>query len=312
MEKKEIFIRQNETIKGPLEKSHLKDLVRSQELLLTDEVGPTREGPWKTVKDIPTLVSQIEQSSNYSSSKDDETNGLVSPTPDNSKDLQNDKSSIFAGDALLSLLAAVLAFLFVFPLFGIGQTWLWSGIWVTIIFFFAYGSNIFGKAQDLVEVSLLLGIPICGLLTVGSWLVGFPIFQNDRLPSGLDTNAVAKAFAGHWTISFPPTTLPNGEVKSTSWGVEYVWSPTKYVHGTWKYDNGKASGEWRIMPDSDDVKYLQERSDGYWFWLDEVRLTGQDFNTGTNTIVDKLTKNSFELVTEKHGIELSRAKATRQ
>ena len=190
MQEKQIFVKRNEKIEGPLEKSHFKDLVRSQVLLLTDEVGPTREGPWKTVKDIPSLVSQMEQSSNDSNSKDYETNGLVSPTPDNSKNLQKDESVLFAGNAWMSLFAAVLAYLFVFPLFGMGQTWLWSGIWVTIIFFFGYGSNVFGKAQDLVEASLLFGIPICGLLTIGGFLFGY----GTGLGSGLEPDDIAKNY----------------------------------------------------------------------------------------------------------------------
>ena len=304
MQEKQIFVKRNEKIEGPLEKSHFKDLVRSQVLLLTDEVGPTREGPWKTGKDIPSLVSQMEQSSNDSYSKDYETNGLVSPTPDNSKNLQNDESVLFAGNAGFSLFAAVLAYLFVFPLFGIGQTWFWSGIWVTIIFFFGYGSNVFGKAQDLVEASLLFGIPICGLLTVSSWLVGFPISFQPH-----DEVSFARYMEGNWKRIYSESktiTYPNGETESVPAvyeSMKVIYNPTREQHGTIsRTQSNKPEISW------DYAFIIDPFKDGKAF-INDTKYTGRySATSNTNGGIDLKLTNPFGVGGPKPAWFISRNK----
>ena len=132
-----------------------------------------------------------------------------------------------------------------------------------------------------------------------------PINQSNLLPSGLDANDVAKVFAGHWIVRFPPKKLPNGEVENSGYGITYKFAPTRTHHGTWAYDSGGNSGTWTIAPGD-----LMKNNCGYRFLLQETRRN--KLGSNMDTYIEQLTKTSCEVVTKFNGTELIRGKATRQ
>lgn len=127
----------------------------------------------------------------------------------------------------------------------------------------------------------------------------------DLLESGLDANGVAKAFAGHWTVRSPPKKLPNGEEKRSEYGIEYVFAPTDTNHGTWRYDSGGNSGTWTIPQG----RSYAEADGTYRFPLREY--PDKEVGEWLDTYIEKLTRNSCEVVRERNGRELLRYKATK-
>lgn len=89
----------------------------------------------------------------------------------------------------------------------------------------------------------------------------------EKLPPGLDRNKLAEKLAGSWVHTNVSDPLPDGTVDRISYKYEFVYSPTTYKHGTFKYYTKRdvdpdfvqsQEGDWTVLPQS-----IEEERQGY-------------------------------------------------
>jgi hypothetical protein len=69
----------------------------------------------------------------------------------------------------------------------------------------------------------------------------------DPLDAALDKNGVAKAFSGTWVADVDFGTSPNGEKDTKHYELTFNLNPTKYTHGTFKYEPDGNEGPWTVL-----------------------------------------------------------------